>query len=114
MPKFLIIARHAKSARDQTTLPDHDRPLHKKGKQHLKQMQHWLQKEKIVAPDVLLTSSAHRTLATSKAYAKVWKLSKKKIYVEKKLYMATYHDLIKIIEATDEKTKVLCLVGHNP
>ncbi len=114
MPKILIIARHAKSARDQTSLPDHDRPLHKKGKHHLKQMEHWLDQQKISAPDMLVTSTALRTIETSKAYAKVWKLSKKKIKVEKKLYMASYDDLINIIEATDEKTKVLCIVWHNP
>ncbi len=77
-------------------------------------MQHWLQKQKIETPDILLTSSALRTQETAKAYATAWKLSKKKIRIEKKLYMASFNELINIIEATDEKAKILCLVWHNP
>lgn len=73
-------------------------------------MQHWLQKQKIETPDILLTSSALRTQETAKAYATAWKLSKKKIRIEKKLYMASFNELINIIEATDEKAKILCLV----
>lgn len=110
MAKFLIIARHAKSARDQTSLPDHDRPLHKKGKQHLKQMSDWLVEKKISCPDFILVSSSCRTQETVKAYAKIWKLSKKHMHTEKKLYMASLDTLVRCIEATDEKVKTLCIV----
>jgi phosphohistidine phosphatase len=114
MKKFLIVARHAKSARDQPTLSDHDRPLHKKWKQHLKQMCHWLVQQNIKKPDLLLVSSATRAQATAHAYAKIRKLSNKKITSEKKLYLASSTTLLKIIEQTDEDIHTLCIVGHNP
>lgn len=114
MAKFLIIARHAKSARDQPTLSDHDRPLHKKWKQHLKQMCHWLVQQNIKKPDLLLMSSATRAQATARAYAKRRDLAKKKITTDQKLYMASCTTLLKIIEQTDEHIHTLCIVGHNP
>ena len=64
--KILLILRHAKSSWKNSNLPDHQRPLNKRGKKDAPRLGKWLREEDLV-PEVILCSSAVRASSTAKA-----------------------------------------------
>src|SRR3990172_12140295 len=67
--KTLMLLRHAKSSWKDAEVPDHDRPLNKRGKKTAPQMGRLLSTEGLV-PDLILSSTAVRARETAKAVAK--------------------------------------------
>ena len=57
--KTLLIMRHAKSSWKEQDLPDHDRPLNKRGKNDAPRMGKLLKDEDLV-PDLIMSSTAVR------------------------------------------------------
>ena len=110
--KSVLILRHAKSSWKDPDLPDHDRPLNKRGKRDAPLMGRLLKKEHLV-PDVIISSTAIRARSTAEAVAKASGY-KGEIILNKSLYaagpeayLAVMHDL------SDEYVRVL-IIGHNP
>ena len=66
--KTLFLVRHAKSSRDDPSLPDRDRPLDDRGKQDAPKMGRRLAKRD-VKPELLLSSPALRALTTAQLIA---------------------------------------------
>ena len=66
--KTLFLVRHAKSSRDDPSLPDRDRPLDDRGKRDAPTMGKRLAKRD-VKPDLLLSSPALRALTTAQLMA---------------------------------------------
>ena len=62
--KTVLILRHAKSSWADPLLPDHDRPLNKRGQRTATQMGQLLRKQKLV-PELILTSTAKRARETA-------------------------------------------------
>ena len=67
--KSVLVLRHAKSSWKHPELPDHDRPLNKRGKHDAPLMGRLLKREDLV-PDVIISSTAMRAGATAEAVAK--------------------------------------------
>ncbi|HQY45284.1 MAG TPA: histidine phosphatase family protein, partial [Paracoccaceae bacterium] len=59
----LILTRHAKSAWDDPTMSDHDRPLNGRGRRSALELGEWLQ-SRGYEPDQVLCSTATRTRET--------------------------------------------------
>ena len=59
--KSVLILRHAKSSWKDPDLPDHDRPLNKRGKRDAPRMGRLLKKEHLV-PDVIISSIRNKRL----------------------------------------------------
>ena len=59
--KALFILRHAKSSWTEQDLPDHDRPLNKRGKNDAPRMGKLLKDEDLI-PDLILSSTARLEL----------------------------------------------------
>jgi phosphohistidine phosphatase len=57
--KKLLLMRHAKSSWDDSNVPDHERPLKKKGKKDAERMGKML-KSKELEPDLIMSSTALR------------------------------------------------------
>ncbi len=110
--KTLLILRHAKSSWDNATLNDHDRPLNERGKADAPRMGQLLKAEGLL-PDLILTSSAERALATAEAVVSACGYEKE-LRVEHQLYHAYPNTYCAVLqELGDEYGRVL-VVGHNP
>jgi phosphohistidine phosphatase len=111
--KTLLLVRHAKSSRDDPSLPDRDRPLDDRGKHDAPKMGKCLAKRD-VKPDRLISSPALRALTTAQLIAEPLGCKRKDIVVDDRLYGASADGLLALIRALDDKLERVMLVGHNP
>ncbi len=110
--KKLLLMRHAKSSWDDSDIPDHERPLKKKGKKDAERMGKLL-KAKELEPDLILSSTALRAKQTAEIVAETCKCKKEIIFVDS-LYMAEPSDIMHAIEKNAKDKKIILVIGHNP
>ena len=111
--KTLFLIRHAKSSRDDPTLPDKDRPLNERGMRDASRVGEHLAKRD-ATPDLILSSPARRALTTAEIVARRLDYRLKEIVVDDRLYAGTPDDLLAVIHELDDKAKRVMLFGHNP
>lgn len=111
--RTLFLIRHAKSSRDDPSLPDKDRPLDDRGKRDAPKMGKRLAKRD-VKPDLILSSPARRALKTAEIIARKLDYKIKDIIVDDRLYACAAVDLLNVIHELDDKLKRVMLFGHNP
>src|SRR6266496_884279 len=111
--KTLFLVRHAKSSRDEPSLPDKDRPLNDRGKRDAPKMGERLAKRE-VTPDLILSSPAKRALETAQIIAKKLDYKLADIVVDERLYATGADDLLQLIHKLGAKPKSVMLFGHNP
>jgi phosphohistidine phosphatase len=111
--RTLLLVRHAKSSRDDPSLPDKERPLNDRGERDAPKMAKRLAKGGL-EPDLILSSSAVRALTTAQLMAEKLDYKAKHIVVEDRLYAASPEAVLKIIRELGDKPKCVMLVGHNP
>lgn len=105
----LILMRHAKSDWSHPGLPDHDRPLNKRGKASARAMGNWL-RTKGYLPDQVLCSTSERTGQTLLGLD----LSRDTDCIfTRGLYHAEASDMLHILQCKATQASVLML-GHNP
>jgi phosphohistidine phosphatase len=110
--KTLLLLRHAKSSWKEQDLPDHDRPLNKRGKNDAPRMGKLLKDEDLI-PDLIVSSTAVRAKKTAELVAKACKY-KGKIVLDHSLYGAESAAYLKILEGLSDKHMVALVVGHSP
>jgi phosphohistidine phosphatase len=111
--KTLFLVRHAKSSRDDTAMPDRDRPLNDRGSRDAPKMGERLAKRD-VKPDLILSSPARRALDTAEIIAKKLDYKRKDIVVDDRLYAVTADDLLAFIRELGDKLERVMVFGHNP
>ena len=111
--KTLYLLRHAKSSWDNPDLRDYDRPLNSRGKQDAPRMGTWLKDQGII-PDLILTSSAKRALATAQHFIKAMDIPDTVLQMDERLYLAAPDEMLSVIAEIDDNVEALFLVGHNP
>ena len=111
--RTLFLVRHAKSSRDDPTLPDKERPLNERGLRDAPRMGERLAKHG-VKPDLILSSPALRALATAEIIARKLDYRGKDISVDERLYAAAPDDVLEVIHELGDKPKRVMLFGHNP
>ncbi|MFC3125734.1 SixA phosphatase family protein [Pseudoroseomonas globiformis] len=107
----LLLLRHAKSSWDDPSLPDHARPLNARGKRAALAMA-GVMRGLGLAPDIVLVSSARRTLQTLEALAPL--PDSPMIEPMDDLYLAPWERLLDTLQAAPETARSLLLLGHNP
>lgn len=112
MRKRLILMRHAKSSWKEP-LPDHERPLNKRGKRAAKLIGKALAERGII-PNMILSSDAKRARATAKRVLKVLGEKGIGLRLDPSLYEADARTILQEIEKTDDKIQSLMVVAHNP
>jgi len=112
MRRDLLLVRHAKSAWDDLSLADHDRPLAVRGEKALRGLREYLGRVEH-PPDVVLCSSARRTVDTLHGFRAA--LPKQaRIDVTDELYLASADTLLTRLHGLDSRVRCAMLVGHNP
>jgi len=111
--KTLYLVRHAKSSRDDSAVPDRQRPLETRGERDAATMGRRLL-QRHGKPDLIVSSPALRALATAKLLAEGLDYKLKRLVVDDRLYAAAMETLIAVIEEIDDKLESVMLVGHNP
>ena len=107
----LLLLRHAKSSWDDPTQPDHARPLNPSGRHAAAAMRTAI-RELGLTPDVVLVSSARRTLQTLEALAP-WDETPI-IEPMNGLYLATAPQILTLIRGMADTVRSLMVVAHNP
>ena len=110
--KRLLLLRHAKSSRKNTALPDHDRPLTKRGEKNARRMGGYLRHEGLI-PDLALCSTAVRAVETWKAVVGQLERQVRTVPMPE-LYTADVAGLLQTVRASSVADDVLLLIGHNP
>jgi phosphohistidine phosphatase len=107
----LLLLRHAKSSWDDPHLPDHARPLNARGRAAATAMAHAM-RELGLTPDLVLVSTARRTLETLEAF-EPWPDAP---LIERmdELYLADMQTLLAVLRQTAETVRSVLLIGHNP
>ena len=107
----LMLLRHAKSSWDNATMPDRDRPLNARGRRAVASMRQAMRDLGLV-PDVVLVSSARRTLQTLDAL-EPWDETPL-VEPMDMLYLASPLQLIAALHGVAETVRSVLLIGHNP
>lgn len=110
--KTLLILRHAKSSWDNARLIDHDRPLNNRGKADAPRMGRLLRDEGLT-PDLIISSSAKRALATAEAAALAADYEDE-LKVTRDFYHASPEDYLAVLRQLDDAYERVLIVGHNP
>lgn len=110
--KKLLLMRHAKSSWADPDIPDHERPLKKRGRKDAETMGKML-KTKGMEPDLIMSSTAVRAKETAEILAETCKCKKEIIFLDS-LYMAEPADILHAIEKHGKDKKVIMVIGHNP
>jgi phosphohistidine phosphatase len=107
----LLLLRHAKSSWDDSNLSDHARPLNMRGRRAAAAMRAAM-RDLGLAPDVVLVSSARRTLQTLEAL-EPWDETPL-IEPMDALYLAPSSQLLEVLNGVAETARSVMLIGHNP
>jgi phosphohistidine phosphatase len=107
----LLLLRHAKSSWDDPKLPDHDRPLSGRGRRAAIAMGHAM-RDLGLAPEVILVSTARRTLQTLQAL-EPWDDTPLTEHMDA-LYLADPVKLLAALHGVSETARSVLLIGHNP
>ena len=111
--KTLFLVRHAKSSKDDPSLPDANRPLDDRGKRDAPKMGKRLAKRD-VKPDLIVSSPATRAIATAHLMADEIDYRRKDIVEDDRLYANNAGRLLEVIRELDDKLRSVMLFGHNP
>lgn len=107
-----MLVRHAKSAWDDSSLADHDRPLAPRGRRALPLLVRHLASG-VPPPDVVLCSSSRRTVETCAAIRPMLPETVV-VEVDERLYGATAQELADRLSRLDGSVDCAMLIGHNP
>jgi len=112
--KLLTLVRHGQTEWKASTLADFDRPLTRRGLAEVTDMARRLRVKEFASPDLILTSSAVRTVQTSEVFAKELGLASRLVKRLDSLYLAAPEALLEAIAGMGPRVAHLLVVGHNP
>lgn len=107
----LLLLRHAKSSWDDASMPDRDRPINARGRRTAVVMRQAM-RDLGLTPDVVLVSTARRTLDTLEAL-EPWD-DTPLIEPLDSLYLANPMQLTAALHGVAETVRSVLLIGHNP
>ena len=110
--KTLLLMRHAKSSWDQPELPDHERPLNKRGLRDAPRMGKLLLENKLT-PELILSSSAKRARDTASHVAQACHYEGEPELLDV-LYETSAWNYIKTLHVLPNAYERVLIVGHNP
>lgn len=110
MSLTLILMRHAKSAWDDPTQEDFDRPLNGRGRRSAQAIGQWLL-DRGYLPDEVVVSAARRTVETWSRMAKGFPQTTA-MQSNPALYLASAETILGVVKTAEVPT--IMLIAHNP
>ncbi|MFE5670770.1 SixA phosphatase family protein [Agromyces sp. NPDC056523] len=111
--KTLVLVRHAKSAWGDPTLADHDRPLNDRGRHDAPEMGRRL-RERGIAPDAILSSTAVRARSTAEAIAEELGAADGVLALDERLYGSSPETILSVVAEVDDELTTVLVVAHDP
>lgn len=111
--KTLYLVRHAKSSWDNQQISDFERELNDRGKHDAPFMANIL-KQKMIVPDLIITSPAIRSITTANVFAEVLNYPVGDITADETIYDAGLKELMEVVRNLDDNKSTVFLFGHNP
>ena len=111
MRRHLILVRHAKSAWNDPSLADHDRPLAPRGAKALPRLRNHL--ASLPPPEFVLCSTSRRTVDTFEGIRAALP-QHARIEMEQAVYDATADTLLGRLQRVDSDVGCAMVIGHNP
>ena len=109
--KTLYLVRHAKSSWS-FNLPDHDRPLGKRGRKDVIKMgKHLAANNK--APEVFISSTASRAFYTALFICDQFGVDEGNIRLTERLFHAGANQILEVIKSAPQ-VETIAVFGHNP
>jgi phosphohistidine phosphatase len=111
--KTLVLMRHAKSDWSHPGLPDHERPLNRRGERAAAAMGSYLENSQ-VSVQRIVASTAVRVQQTLRLMQQTWRGLNAEIITDGRLYLASPETVQRVaLEHLAECDSVM-IVGHNP
>jgi phosphohistidine phosphatase len=111
MTRRLVLLRHAKSA--WPDLPDHERPLAKRGRRDAPGVGRWL-RETGFQPERVLCSTACRTRETWQLMVPEFGAHPPSVSYADQVYEANGQTLLDLARQAEPATSSMMIIGHNP
>jgi phosphohistidine phosphatase len=111
--KTLVLVRHAKSAWDDPTLADHDRPLNDRGRRDAPEMGRRL-RARGTSPDAILSSTAVRARTTAEAIAAALDADPASVVLDERLYGSSPETILDVVAELDDGMTTAVVVAHDP
>lgn len=112
MSKILLLLRHAKSSWSAPAESDFERPLNRRGERSAAVVGIMMKQEKIV-PDLVLCSSARRTLQT-RDIIRPYLPRNCRVEETSRIYEASVRDIFTVLSELPDTVQEPLLIGHNP
>jgi phosphohistidine phosphatase len=110
--KLISLLRHAKSSWKDADLPDHDRPLNRRGEKDAPRMGRFM-KEQGLVPGLILSSTAKRARETALRVTEACGYTGE-VRLLSELYLAEPDAYLAVLRTLPEAVVHAMLVGHNP
>nr|WP_271983579.1 histidine phosphatase family protein [Granulosicoccus sp.] len=111
--QFLTLVRHAKSSWKTDGQKDHDRVLSTRGERDAPIMANRLLERQCI-PNLILCSSAARTIQTAEVFLNVLGISADALRVDRCLYLCSPKTLLEQLASVEEGHEHIMIIGHNP
>jgi len=109
----LTLIRHANAEWKDSSIPDFDRPLNKRGTSEAEGIGKILMEADLV-PELMLASTAKRTQQTAEIVGRILGLATRRVKLVEQLYLARAEVILAFIQQTGPKVHHVAVVGHNP
>lgn len=113
LKRTLIVMRHAKTEEQQIDQKDFERNLLERGRKDALAMASIL-KEKGFSPEIIIASSANRTIQTAEIVANEFNYDLAKINSNPDLYLCSSRTLATAVESLNDEIESCCIIAHNP
>lgn len=110
--KTLLLLRHAKSSKEDTSLKDFDRPLNERGIKDALLIGKYIRQKKIHT-DLVIGSPAERARQTATLVMRSAGL-KVELRFDERIYEASVGRLLEVMPQIEDTANAVILVGHNP
>ena len=110
--KTLLLMRHAKSSWKHAEMPDHERPLNKRGKKDAPMIGSLI-KEKELVPQTILCSTALRATETARMMQDKSGFAGETIFLDS-YYLAEPNVYLEGLQTLPDEIERVMVIGHNP